>query len=87
MQVLAKKAGIYGMIGGQTADIEAENMDQSKVSNDLLLFIHENKTAALIQGSMMIGAILAGGSEEQIKAVVQHEKHTTAFYTFYGGKQ
>ena len=69
MQVLAKKAGIYGMIGGQTADIEAENMDQSKVSNDLLLFIHENKTAALIQSSMMIGAILAGASEEDVKAL------------------
>lgn len=69
MQVLAKKAGIYGMIGGQTADIEAENMDQSKVSNDLLLFIHENKTAALIQGSMMIGAILAGASDEDVKAL------------------
>ena len=69
LQVLAKKAGIHGMIGGQTADIEAENMDQSKVSNDLLLFIHENKTAALIQGSMMIGAILAGASEEDVKAL------------------
>lgn len=69
LQVLAKKAGIFGMIGGQTADIEAENMDQSKVSNDLLLFIHENKTAALIQGSMMIGAILAGASEEDVKAL------------------
>ena len=69
MQVLAKKAGIYGMIGGQTADIEAEDMDQSKVTNELLLFIHENKTAALIQSSMMIGAILAGAKEEDIKAV------------------
>ena len=69
MQVLAKKAGVYGMIGGQTADIEAEDMDQSKVTNELLLFIHENKTAALIQSSMMIGAILAGASEEDIKAV------------------
>ena len=69
MQVLAKKAGIYGMIGGQTADIEAEDMDQSKVNNELLLFIHENKTAALIQSSMMIGAILAGASEADVKAV------------------
>ena len=69
LQVLAKKAGVYGMIGGQTADIEAENMEQSKVSNDLLLFIHENKTAALIQSSMMIGAILAGACEEDIKAM------------------
>ena len=69
MQVLAKKAGVYGMIGGQTADIEAEDLDQSKVTNELLLFIHENKTAALIQSSMMIGAILAGASEEEVKAV------------------
>lgn len=69
MQVLAKKAGVYGMIGGQTADIEAEDMDQSQVTNELLLFIHENKTAALIQSSMMIGAILAGAKEEDIEAV------------------
>ena len=69
LQILAQKAGIYGMIGGQTADIEAENMDQSKVTNELLLFIHENKTAALIQSSMMIGAILAGASEEDVKAM------------------
>ena len=69
MQVLAKKAGVYGMIGGQTADIQAEDMDQSKVTNELLLFIHENKTAALIQSSMMIGAILAGASAEVVAAV------------------
>ena len=58
LQILAKKAGIYGMIGGQTADIEAENMDCDKVNNELLLFIHKNKTAALIESSMMIGAVL-----------------------------
>ena len=69
LQVLAKKAGVYGMIGGQTADIEAEDMDQRKVTNELLLFIHENKTAALIQSSMMIGAILAGASKEAVEAV------------------
>lgn len=69
MQVLAKKAGVYGMIGGQTADVQAEDMDQSQVTNELLLFIHENKTAALIQSSMMIGAILAGASEADVAAV------------------
>ena len=69
LQILAKKAGIYGMIGGQTADIEAEKMEQSKVTNDLLLFIHKNKTAALIESSMMIGAVLAGAKEDDVKAV------------------
>lgn len=68
VSVLAKKAGIYGMIGGQTADIEAENMGD-KVTEEQLLFIHEHKTAALIQASMMIGAILAGASDEQVELV------------------
>lgn len=63
--VLAGKSGIYGMIGGQTADIEAEDM-QDKVTREQLIYIHEHKTAALIQSSMMIGAILAGASTEQI---------------------
>ena len=68
LAVIAKKAGIYGMIGGQTADIEAENLG-SKVTQEHLLFIHEHKTAALIQASMMIGAILAGASDSQIEVV------------------
>ena len=62
--ILAKKAGIYGMIGGQTADIEAEKPG-SDVNGEKLLFIHEHKTAALIQASMMIGAVLAGASDEE----------------------
>ena len=55
MAILAGKAGIYGMIGGQTADTEAEELPEEQVTQELLLFIHENKTAALIQSSMMIG--------------------------------
>ena len=68
LAILAKKAGIYGMIGGQTADIEAENIGD-KVTQEHLLFIHEHKTAALIQAAMMIGAILAGATEEQVEIV------------------
>lgn len=68
LSILAKKAGIYGMIGGQTADIEAENLGD-KVTEEHLLFIHEHKTAALIQASMMIGSVLAGADEEQIALV------------------
>lgn len=68
LSVLAKKAGVYGMIGGQTADVEAEEQT-SPVTEEQLLFIHENKTAALIQAAMTIGAILAGAPEEQISAL------------------
>ena len=56
------------MIGGQCADIEAEEHQES-VTEELLLFIHEHKTAALIQSAMMIGAILAGADKEQVDAV------------------
>lgn len=68
LSILAKKAGIYGMIGGQTADIEAENFGE-KVTQEQLLFIHEHKTAALIQAAMMVGAVLAGASDAQTALV------------------
>jgi len=68
LTVLAGKAGIYGMIGGQCADIEAEEK-QENVTGELLSFIHEHKTAALIQAAMMTGAILAGADKEQIEAI------------------
>ena len=68
LAVLAEKAGIYGMIGGQTADIEAEKPG-AEADGEGLLFIHEHKTAALIQAAMMIGAILAGAKEESVAEI------------------
>lgn len=68
MQILAGKAGIYGMIGGQCADLNAEEMGE-QISEEMLLYIHEHKTAALIQSAMMIGAVLAGASEEEIASI------------------
>lgn len=67
VQILGKKAGVYGMIGGQAADIEAES--GKEVTKELLLFIHENKTAALIQAAMMIGAVLAGAEQSEVSAM------------------
>lgn len=67
LKILGHKAGIYGMIGGQCADIEAES--EKQVTEPLLLFIHENKTAALIQAAMMIGAILAGADDKEAAAM------------------
>ncbi len=67
LKILGKKAGVYGMIGGQTADLEAEADGQ--ISGERLLFIHENKTAALIQAAMTIGPVLAGAKEEEVSAM------------------
>ena len=64
LQILGHKAGVFGMIGGQVADIEAEK--KADAAKEELLFIHANKTAALIQAALTIGAVLAGASDEDI---------------------
>lgn len=66
LRILATKAGIGGMIGGQVVDIETEKRPESDVTMDTITYIHEHKTAAMIQSSMMIGAALAGASQEEI---------------------
>ena len=66
MTVLSQKSGIYGMLGGQVVDVENEGQPLSK---EKIEFIHELKTGALIEASMMIGAILAGCSKEQVLVV------------------
>lgn len=65
LRILGNKAGVYGMIGGQSADVEAEEGTHA-LTEELLLFIHAHKTAALIQAAMMIGAVLAGADEGEI---------------------
>jgi len=68
IQILAKKAGIYGMIGGQVVDVESEGQPLSREKLD---FIYHLKTSALIEGSMMIGAVLAGASQEETEKIEQ----------------
>ncbi|MBO4375937.1 MAG: polyprenyl synthetase family protein [Lachnospiraceae bacterium] len=68
LRILGMKAGIYGMVGGQCVDVEAEK-EEKKISGEELLFIHKNKTAALIEASMMIGAVLAGADGETVKTL------------------
>ena len=69
IRVLAVKAGIFGMIGGQVVDVESEKRDDSPITRDKLDFIYKLKTGALIESSMMIGAILAGADDEEVKKI------------------
>ena len=73
LQVLAKKAGIYGMIGGQVVDIQSEG--SREMTKEKLDFIYRLKTGALMESSMLIGAILAGATkgEQQIVEMVAGE--------------
>ena len=70
-QVLARKAGAYGMIGGQVVDIETEGMSKEAVTNDRLEYIYLLKTAALLESSLMIGAILGGATAEEVAVMEQ----------------
>ena len=65
--VLSQKAGIYGMVGGQTVDVETDQTQS--ITRDQLDFIYKLKTSALIEASMLIGAILAGATKSEQKII------------------
>ncbi|SET53020.1 geranylgeranyl diphosphate synthase, type II [[Clostridium] aminophilum] len=66
MRILAEKSGVYGMTGGQCVDVE---LTGKAIPKETLNFIYRLKTGALLEGSMMIGAVMAGASEEDIRKV------------------
>ena len=72
LKIMSDKTGLYGMLGGQSVDVEN---DGKEISREMLDYIYEHKTSALIEASMMAGAILGGADEEQ---TAQIEKAASA---------
>lgn len=68
-QILTAKAGIYGMVGGQTVDVESEG--KPDMTKEKLDFIYRLKTSALIEGAMLTGAVLAGATQGEQKIIEQ----------------
>ncbi len=66
IRILSERTGIYGMIGGQTVDVE---MTGRPLERETLDFIYRLKTGALLEASMQIGAVMAGASEEDCERV------------------
>lgn len=66
LALLAGKTGINGMMGGQAVDVESEGLPLDKGKLD---FIYRLKTGALIEGSMMIGALLAGADGNEVTKI------------------
>ncbi|MEG0813257.1 MAG: polyprenyl synthetase family protein [Clostridium sp.] len=66
IRILAEKTGIYGMIGGQTVDVQ---LTDQPIPKDKLDFIYRLKTGALLEASMVIGAMMGGASKEECKTV------------------
>lgn len=66
LSVLSSYSGLRGMVGGQSVDVESEQNSNAEMTGEKLEFIYRQKTGALIQASLMIGAILAGADEETV---------------------
>lgn len=80
IEILSQKAGVFGMIGGQVIDIEGCNYIEKCDSKDSDEYIglknrldcmYKLKTSALVEASMMIGAVLAGVNEQELKVIEQ----------------
>jgi len=66
---VAVAAGKAGMVGGQVADVAGEG--RTLTLNEIKE-IHKAKTGALLTVSARLGGILAGGTEEQVKALTEY---------------
>ena len=67
LAILYRASGIYGMIGGQTVDVETEEDRERDAAT--LDFIYALKTGALLSGAMTVGATLAGAGREKVERI------------------
>jgi len=72
VRVLAEAAGSLGVVGGQVEDLQAEGAPPSAKR---LRFIHQRKTAVLIEAATRLGAIAAGAAEADIRRVGRYGRH------------
>ncbi|HBZ56320.1 MAG TPA: polyprenyl synthetase, partial [Syntrophobacteraceae bacterium] len=72
VHVLVKASGYRGMIGGQVIDLECESRDADLT---MVEYMHVHKTGALISSSLEIGALLGGGSSQQVRQLTSYGHH------------
>ena len=75
-QILADKSGYRGMLGGQGVDVENEKKGIPGDALEILNYVYEKKTSALIEGAMMTGAALAGASDEALGILEKAGRYT-----------
>jgi len=69
LREIATASGVHGMIGGQVEDIEVSSKPKSLATHD---FISANKTGQLIRVSVVAGALAAGASPKQLRAIAKY---------------
>ena len=71
MAEISYSAGISGMIGGQSADMENQGKDNDE---EILYYIHTHKTEALFTASLRAGVLAYGDEPEVLHAVTGYGK-------------
>ena len=72
ISVLAQKAGIYGMVGGQVMDLDFE---KNGANGEELTAMYIKKTSCLLEAAPMCGAVLAGADEETVKKTEEYAEN------------
>jgi geranylgeranyl diphosphate synthase, type II len=70
---LGRAVGAAGLVGGQVVDLESEG--KSDTTLETLSFIHNHKTGALLEASVVCGGILAGASPEDIQKLTRYSQN------------
>lgn len=70
---LGRAVGAAGLVGGQSVDLECEGKPDVSVAT--LDFIHQHKTAALLEASVVSGALLSGASDDHIQRLTRYAQH------------
>ena len=70
--ILAKKAGVNGMIGGQVIDTEYEGKN---IPEEMLLRMYSMKTSALLKAACLMGCICAEADEEKMTAAIKYAEN------------
>ena len=69
---LGRAVGAAGLVGGQVVDLECEGA--TDITIETLNFIHTHKTAALLETSVVSGAILAGASDLDVQRLSRYSQ-------------
>jgi geranylgeranyl diphosphate synthase type II len=70
---LGRALGAAGLVGGQVVDLESEG--KLDISLETLNFIHEHKTAALLEACVVCGGIIAGASTEDVQRLTRYAQN------------
>ena len=71
ISVLAQKAGIYGMVGGQVMDLDFE---KNGADGEELTAMYLKKTSCLLEAAAMCGAVLVGANGETVKKTEEYAR-------------